>query len=83
MGGLGDRVCEPKQRSSPPRAQTKPQTAQHFRPYAAYELAPESYLARFLWMLLKIKLKKKEHSLSRQSLTHSLAEQSAEKEYIP
>lgn len=58
-GGLGDRVCEPKQRRSPPGAQTKPQSAQHFRPYAAYELAPEFCLARFLWMLLKIKRAKK------------------------
>lgn len=69
MGGLGDRVCEPKQRCSPPRAQTKLQTAQHFRPYAAYELAPESCLARFLWMLLIIKLKKKAQPQQAKSYT--------------
>lgn len=82
MGGLGDPLCEPKQCCSPPCAQTKPQTAQHFRRHAAYELAPEPCLARFLWMLLKIKLEKK-HSLSRQCLTHSLAAQSAVEGYIP
>lgn len=81
MGGLREHVCEPKQRCSPPHVQTKLQTAQHFRPYAAYELAPEPHLATFLWMLLKIKLKKT-HSLSRQSLTHGLAAQSAIEECI-
>lgn len=32
---------------------------QHFRPYTAYELTQVFCLARFLWMLLKIKLKLK------------------------